>query len=341
MSSFRTCKYCVWIMVLLAVVSQASLLFASDGSSNNAQVIKDLHAKGVSLYEQQQYGEAAQVYREMLTVAHEYQYYYYVGECEYKRERYDLAIEAFRLFLENTGEDLPAEARAHAEDAEMKSATMVGYLSVKEDNTLEIWVDGEHRGTTPMNRNVAVLPGAHTVSFLQNGESVYTAEVTVALSETVDVQRPEPEPVVEQPAEAPEKEITAEEQTLDTETDATPTKEMSPLTTTGFVMAGFGGAALAASLVTGKLALSKADQLSDNCDGERLCEDSNKNLHGDTDALIKTTNILLATGTVLTVSGVALAIIGRQRSKRSETISLRTTPVVGQNVLGVVFLGSF
>ena len=329
------------ILTILFLSLPPSLLCADDSDSKDSQTILSLHAKGTALYDEQKYAEAAQVYREMLTVKHDYQYYYYVGECDYMRKRYDLAVEAFSIFLQNADDTVASEAIEHAKNVIAEVAGAVGYLSVQDENESEVWVDGEHRETTSLQGAIAVMSGTLAVSFKENGETVYEAEIEVAQGETVELQRPEP--VAEQPAAVPEpqEEPLMQDEPSEVMPAASEESQRSPLKTVGIVTAGIGVATVVAGLVTGKLVASKKDQLTDNCDNQKFCEDGNRELHDDAKSLAKATDILLVTGVALTVTGVILAIAGHKKSKTAEKIALKTTPLFDSTMLGVSIHGSF
>ncbi|MBN2528159.1 MAG: hypothetical protein JXR76_17335 [Deltaproteobacteria bacterium] len=98
---------------------------------------------------------------------------------------------------------------------------------------------------------------------------------------------------------------------------------------------------MVSGLVTGKLALSKANQLEDNCDGQTDCDVSNKDLYNSAESLATATNVLLATGSALAITGIVLALVGHRKSNANEKLAVHTTPLIGQSLLGVGIHGSF
>ena len=284
-----------------------------------------------------------------------FQFYYNIGECEYLRNRYDLALEAFETYLEKGGEKISAEDRAHAEHVIQESAAIIGRLNVTGEGTFEIWVDGEDRGKTPLSGLIPLMPGKHTVAFMINGNTIGEQAVSIGEGATVEVTIPKNRNAsvpIQPPAQPDAKDAELKSNSFQKKpvdggteiqkSDSVSTeRRKSPMMTTGFILAGIGGATIAASLVTGKLALSKANRLEDNCDGQKDCDESNKNLHDRAASLAIATNILLTTGSALAITGVVMAIVGHRKSTSNEKLAVQTTPLLGQSLMGIVIQGSF
>ncbi|MBN2715013.1 MAG: tetratricopeptide repeat protein [Deltaproteobacteria bacterium] len=323
----------------------------SEPVGEHVNELKVLYDHGVALYQLEKYAEAALVFRELVAQSPRFQFYFNIGECEYLRKRYDLALEAFETYLDTGGDKISDEDRAHAEEVIRESAAITGRLDVTGEDSCEIWVDGEFRGKAPFPRLMPLMPGEHTVVCMNNSEQIEEKQVSVVEGETVEiafcvsneVKPAEPDVAANIDSRA----ATGTDESASTGSAAehvgSPSvkRKKSPLITTGLVLAGIGSATLVASLITGNFALSKSDRLAQNCDNEKLCEDSNKDLYEDADTLTKTTNILLATGAALTVTGVVMAIMGRKKQESREKIAVKTTPLIGKKMQGIVIQGGF
>ncbi|MBN2719442.1 MAG: tetratricopeptide repeat protein [Deltaproteobacteria bacterium] len=313
--------------------------------------LKALYDHGVILYQQEKYAEAAQAFRELVAQSPRFQFYFNIGECEYLRKRYDLALEAFETYIDKGGEKISAEDRAHAEAVIQESAAVTGRLDVTGEDSCELWVDGEFRGKVPLPKLIPLMPGEHTVACMNNGEQIAEKPVSVlegeivAIAFSVSNEAKPAEPVVaadiDSNAAFGTDESASAESVAENVGSPSVERKKTPLKTTGLVITGIGSATLVASLIAGNFALSKSDRLAQNCDNEKLCEDSNKDLYEDADTLTKATNILLATGVVLTVAGVVMALIGRKKRESREKIAVKTTPLIGEDVHGIVIQGSF
>ncbi|MBN2525681.1 MAG: tetratricopeptide repeat protein [Deltaproteobacteria bacterium] len=334
-----------WATILYIILGLQALNANADDTvtDDKKETMKKLYYDGIDLYEKQQYVAAAQAFRELIELSNRDAYYFNLAECEYARKRFDLALEAFNIYLTNVGEKVAHQRRARAEEIMKEARTAVGYVNLEETDSVALWIDDEYRGDTPLRRPVALLPGEHTVILRQNANELFKTHITVEPGKIVQVKRPA-RPLSEETIQ-PKPQLKAPVSKTNTNTDAMhaerETRKTSPLKNVGIVTASIGGAVLISALVTGKLALSKSSQLEDNCDGKKGCAQSNKDLYETADNLTSATNVLLITGGVLAITGVILAVAGHKRTKSGEKISVGTTPIFGTATMGVAFHGSF
>ncbi|MBN2527499.1 MAG: tetratricopeptide repeat protein [Deltaproteobacteria bacterium] len=333
----------------LLVALQSAMLEAKDvdSSEQGSETLADLYLKGRSHFHLKEYAEAAEAFRRVIELSPRHEYHLDVGECEYLRGRFDLAMEEFEIFREGAGKNMADDARALVDKVFKEGALKVGYLNFTETESFEVWIDGEHRGNTPLSKPIIVMSGKHDIVFKQNGQPVSDTKVTLLSGATIDIVRPEPQPEPQSeatPLEQPQK----DENDLNTQTPvdegilAPKPKKLSPLKIAGFATVGLGGALLVASAITGKMANSKADRLDDKCSlVNQPCDTKYEDINTKGESLKKANIALFIAGTAATVTGVVLAVVGIKRSRSGEKITLKTSPVVGANTAGWVVEGRF
>ena len=350
------------VLFIVLVLELQPLVSGAEFDANaDVKAMKALYDKGVALYEKGEYGEAAAAFRELVEGRPKFQYYYNIGECEYMRERFDLAMEAFDIFIEKVGDKVDPEMRAHAEQVIEKVTPVLGYLKVDETAPLEVWVEGEHRGDTPLKKPIALMSGTHVVVLKDNGESVFETQISVGHGETVTVTRveqqpeppreemiaaaPEPKKASQQPSKPEKEKAQFESQSLEENRDAA-SERRSVLVPLGFSILGIGAVSLAAGIATGAATLSKENKLNDSCPAKTGCSDADKNLHDSGLNSATASSVLLPIGGTLAVVGTALSVVGMKKNKRGERADSRSTaveftPMFGRSVSGVSVTGSF
>ena len=322
-------------VLVSAIVLTLEICPSESWSGDNLDEMKSIYDKGVELYDQGKYEEAAAAFRELVKARPMHQYYYNIGECEYLRQRFDLAKEAFDTYLKQGGHKTDPKRRRYAEEVLEKITPEIGYMSIDEAFNKEVWVDNEHRGATPAPP-IVVMPGDRIVVLKQDGEEVFRTKVTVERGETTEVKvRKE-----EEEAPPPQEPLFEAETATASLQETPPPKKASPLKVAGIVMIGTGSAIIVAGAVTGGFALEKADQLENNCPDKDHCDASNKNIRTNAKYLIIATNGLIATGAVLATAGIVLTIIGyRQGKPVGETIS--AAPMIDGTTAGMAVHGRF
>lgn len=96
--------------------------------------------------------------------------------------------------------------------------------------------------------------------------------------------------------------VTSEAEPAVTTTTTTP----SPV---GAIVAGVGGAALVAGIVTGALAMDRASTLSTLCGPERLCPPGHEPILSEAQSLALATDVLLIVGGLTAATGLVLALV--------------------------------
>ncbi|MBN2525171.1 MAG: tetratricopeptide repeat protein [Deltaproteobacteria bacterium] len=334
------------ILCSMAIGLFSVTALAQDGTQQDDKAaLRGLYDKAIDFYNAGKPGDAAQAFRELMIQSQRYEYAFNVGECEIERGRFDLAYEAFTMYLEHVGEKAASERRERAEKVIAESSIHIGFVNVQENESLEVWVDDEHRSETPLSGPIAVLPGEHAVRLKNGGDIVFETTINITQRQTVDVARIEEKPKAEMSKSGPipvlqdkDTQLNAPPEILNTNS---PRPGRSPLKTTGIITTAIGGALLATAIVTGRLAVSKGNKMETNCPDKDLCSDKYENTYDTGKSLAKATNILLITGGAITLTGVILTIAGHKRAKSDKLTKVNTLPVLGSNMAGVSIQGSF
>jgi Ca2+/Na+ antiporter len=316
-----------------------------------------LENHGMALYQQELYDEAVRAFRQLLKLRPNQQVYFNIGQCEFMRQRFDLALEAFTVYLSGDREKIAKKRLEYTEKVVEKITPLVGTLDIRGESPLEVWIDDELRCSIPLSSPLHVLEGEHRLAFKKDGEIVQTETYAVKPGETITIQAPEvaleptptPAPVVEPVPKEPPNEIdedTSESTPEEPVVKLPPKSAKSPLTTIGLLTASLGGAALVAGIVTGSKALSKDSQLAEKCPNiEKICSESNRDLANSTIALGTAATVLIPIGGVAVVTGVTLAIIGQKKNaeqRESREIGIwRVEPYSSRSGAGIMIKGRF
>lgn len=339
------------LVVTLTVMSFTIALKAEDtaGSEEAIDQVRALYDKGVELFQQQKYAEAARTFNELVAISPQFHFYYNIGSSEYLRKRYDLAMEAFQTYLKNAGEKADPERRAKAAEIIAEISATNGYVELDENTHLEVWIDGEHRSNTPVAAPIALLPGEHLVVLKKRDKVVHKIKINVSSGKTVAMKQLETQqmrvpdnshPQRQEKAMGTKLERTKNQQR--TATSKASIRKFSTLKISGIITAGVGVSFLVASGVTGKLAMSKSDQLAENCNHQKLCEKSNENIKTTGKKLENTTDGLLIAGAATTVAGIVLAIVGHKKKRIDDRLAkVKGGFFASRNVFGLQIQGRF
>lgn len=316
----------------------------SVSAADNTKEMKAVYDRGVSLYEQKKYAEAGHAFRELVEGTEDPKYYYNVGECEYLRQRFDLAKEAFEIFLARAGDAVNKERRAYAEEVIQKVTPVLGHLKVDDKPDLEVWVDDEHRTSTPTDKPIIVMSGEHIVVLKEDGEPVFEGKIIVEREGVSVVKRTESEPTEDMsspPSSSEQPSSQPATQGIPNDINEEASKE--PIKPVGFGMLGVGVAMLTGGVITGSLALSKEESLKDKCPTKTGCSEQDKKIHDSGRRLATAASVLLPIGGAFAIVGVVLATVGYKRESRQEhkTVSIKIDPLLDSYTAGVAVSGRF
>jgi hypothetical protein len=333
------------------------------GLVSDEEKVDALELHGLALYQRELFDEAAEAFRRLLKIRPNQHVYFNIGQCDLMRKRYDLALEAFTVYLASDTDKISKKRLEYTKDVVKEITKVVGVLDIRGKTPMEVWIDDELRGKIPLGSPLYVLKGEHRLVFKRDDEIVQTETYAVKPGETITIQAPylAPKPKSKSvgPSQSGSEPESAEKATGEATPNSseTPTIEKSvaspqrvstssPLRNAGIFLAGIGGAAVIGSVITGSVALSKNKELTDNCpDKEQTCSDSNRDLQNSVIALGVATNVLLPIGGTILVTGVTLAIIGhRKTAKQTESRTKRPVSIVpygAPNMAGMLIEGRF
>ncbi len=321
----------------------------------DADEARALHKKGVALFREERYQEAAETFQKAYELRPTWKLLYNIGQCEAAAKHYGLALESFEAYLVEGGDDVPVERQESVAAEIRRIKPLVGTLDVVADGVFSLSVDGRMRATTPLKGPLRVAAGTHEVALSRDGESVLKETVHIAggITTTVRMDTAEPTPTVEptptaEPAplkeEGPQPKPSPPSPAVSIEAKPEIQDTRSALRTGGWVAVGSGAAILAGGVITGALALGKNNELADACPDKDQCDAQHKGLADEADALAVATDILLPLGGAVAIGGAVLLIIhyrrGNQRNDQSAS-QLTVAPVAGPDLSGIAFSGRF
>jgi tetratricopeptide (TPR) repeat protein len=312
---------------------------------------KALFDKGVSLYNQKSYAESADVFRELQRDKLVPEYYFNIGECEYLRKRFDFAKEAFDTYLELLGENANPERKKYIEKIFEKITPVLGELEVDESPPFEVWVDDEHRATTPSDSPIIVTIGEHTIVLKKDGKTVFEAKVMVDSEEPTIVKINDAEET-ESEASSPQNDVPTQNHTpvgvsenIAVSTTGHKPVSGAPMKPLGLGMVATGGILIITGIITGSLVLSKANLLEEKCPDKAGCSESEKDLYNSARRLGTATTALLPVGCVLAATGIVFTIWGSKQKNHKESTSsyssLKFNAFAAYSGTGLTVSGSF
>lgn len=299
---------------------------------------------GKQAFDGQRYAESADHFRTAYTLKPSWKIFYNIGQAEAAGKRYGLALDAFEKYLAEGGDEIPSERQSSVMQEIVRLRNLVGYVSISASDGVAVWLDGVHRGTAPMVRELpvaALVP--HELKGMRDGKVVATQSFQVSGGRTVDLSLVPQGPLADAPETSPEKERAPDGTPPPKSGDNAKGGKRTGLFIGGTVAAGVGGVMLIAGAITGGLAISKEKQLEWDCDGGVCPADYDLKAQDQRDRLALATDILLPIGAVVTAAGVALIVVymikGKAETNRSSVTWV--TPVMVPGNAGVWLKGRF
>lgn len=320
-----------------AVLSVSGAAIGQEADTDRA---KAAFQKGKQAYQDGNYEEAAAAFREAYEIKPTWKVLYNIAQCEALAKRHGLAFEAFQKYLSQGGDDISTERRDEVLAEIDRLQRMVGSVEVTAPAGASVSIDDRPRGKTPLPGRLKLAAGVkHTVRIELGGEVLLERTVLVSSGETIEVEAAEPE-VSDAPDPSGEEsdvsDLPDESDGSDLSSDGS---DSSSIHNWGWVTLGLGGALLVGGGITGGMALSLDDELSEPC-GDGGCPPSK---HGDLekrDTLAMTTNVLLGVGGAAVVAGVLmLTVFDGGEDEAAVDVSL--APSSGPGFAGATVVGRF
>jgi len=320
-----------WGAILLAIaICSQPVLARGDEPGKDA---KALHREGVEHFNASRFEEASRSFREAHKLRPTWKLYYNIGQCEAAARHYGLALESFEAYLVDGGDEVPDDRREYVSSEIRRIQPLVGVLEVEAVSGVEVLVGGTHRAFTPLEGPVRVSAGSRLVVLKRGDEILLEKKVHIAGGMTSRVVAPKEN----------EADLAVEKAAGEQEPEAEGKPERSSLWTIGWIGVGVGAGIALGGAITGGLALSKSNELKDNCPVKEDCDPKYDELPGQTDNLALATNILLPVGAALAVTGVVLIIIGRggDEDEHADSAQFSIMPAGGPDRMGLAIQGRF
>ncbi|HJL20016.1 MAG TPA: tetratricopeptide repeat protein [Sandaracinaceae bacterium LLY-WYZ-13_1] len=274
----------------------------------HAQDPRELFTQGQAAYETGDYETAVESWQRAYGIDPRPLLQYNLAQAYERLGQLDRAVEAYRLYVDNTAGDDPRAQNARARIASLEQR--VGNTSVHVSGGPEgaaVFIDGEDRGRLPHPDPFRVGPGSHRIVVRADGYEDFVSVVAVSAGQQAEV-----------PVEMRE----------GASGGASTSGGGGGISTIGIAIAAGGGAVMVAGAITGGLALSAA--------GDAPSSDGSQADEARTLALV--TDILIPVGAAVAVTGVILMfVLGEDGGGDSASV----TPVVGPDSAGVAATGRF
>jgi tetratricopeptide (TPR) repeat protein len=258
-----------------------------------AQRLKDLGAQAMS---RSDFSLALEYFNSAYQAYPSAKLLYNIGLALDGAGRFPEAIDTYRRFLGETGNDAPPEARQYAQKRAAELEQRVGTLVVaRRPADAAVTLDEVGLAEKP----VRVMPGVHALHATRAGHEPLTVSVEVRAGETKRMElvlRPSAPPAV----------------TVTTNSEAPPPDRGRPKKLAGIIVAAVGVAALICSAALEGAASAAGNSLTSDSKAGRVFDPAAWN-GGQREDLAG--QALLGVGAVAAVAGTVVALIGRRESR--------------------------
>ncbi len=166
-----------------------------------------LFDEGNNAAREQDYPRALELFRQSYALNPNPTVLYNTALCYRNLDDAPAAVDALRRYIDGSGSSLPEERRTRAEQLITELAPRVGLVRIAAaDGDGRVLLDGELVGPTPLEQNVYVTPGAHTVEGRWEGlDPVQRGiDVPAGISTPVEVRLVRPESMLTELAPPPD-----------------------------------------------------------------------------------------------------------------------------------------
>jgi hypothetical protein len=296
-----------WLKLSLVFAVSFQLVSGLALAEGNDKEAKASFKNGTKAFEAKQYIEAANYFRVAYELKPAWKIWFNIGQAEAAGKRYGLALEAFESYLGDGGDEIDQARQEFVQSEIVRLRGMVGSLEVKAPAKSLVTIDEIDRGVAPLPGRVRIAARTVHKLIVRLGDDVLLdRSISVGTGEIVAVEVAAPgqsvatdEPQADETDQGEEPDVSA------TPLESKPNK----LRTAGWVVLGTGAAVAIAGGVTGGMALAKAGELDDKCNGQ-VCSEDYLDIHDSADTLALVTNILLPVGAAMAIAGLVMVIVG-------------------------------
>ncbi len=315
--------------LLLSVFIACPTAFCDDETA-----AKEAFKTGIEDFNDSRYEEAVRAFRNANELHPSWKIMYNIGQCEAALKRYGLAIEAFEGYLGKGGDDIPSARRDEVISELERLRAMVGVVKINGPYNLDIYVDGVHRGKTPIATGIMVSAGVPHEFRIMDGDVEWLVQTETArggIDLTIDVPA---SPGSDSGATAGQGGTKATGESPDGEDGA------SGLKIGGWVAVGVGAGALVGGVVSLVLAKKADEDWVASCTSTG-CSDTDA--RDKRDKLNPVGGVLTGVGGALVITGVVLLIVDYKKGKDEESreVDVSLVPSAGPEFSGLMLQGTF
>jgi hypothetical protein len=291
-------------------------------------------ARGVRLYEEQDWRAALIEFERAVTLAPRFEVLYNVAQCHYQLQDYAGALRAFERYLTDGGGQIEADERARVETTIEDLRGRVAQVRVETNvSGAEITVDDVVVGTTPLSEALLVSEGRRRVAASKPGFVPFSRFVDLAGRDTTAVNlvlAP-----IAMPTAAPAAAAAPPPATPSPPTPPRGTRSVAP----GLVALGIGAVGVGVGAAFGLVAVDNRNDLDRMC-SDRACPPAAQGQISalQRDAVISTVGFAVGAAGVAAGAAWLLFAPGRGRTD-SPGPSGRVHPVLAPGFVGAT--GSF
>ena len=306
------------------------------------------YQEGTVWFEKGEFLKAAAAFHQAYGLNPHWKVLYNIGQCEAAAKHYGRAMEAFEKYLTEGGDDILLERRREVESELDRLQRLVGYVEITAPSGAVIIIDDAERGTAPLPGRLMIAASVvHRLKIVHEGQEILNRDIQVNGRQSIPVDAAEGEAV-----ESSGVAVTVDENGMVIGASNEPTVVEQPVTAPGTtaekwrkrmipmgisVMA-TGGAAIAASLIVGSVALKRRNDMEDAC-GNDGCPPDYHEKNTTVKHLARTGDVLFSAGATLAVAGGVLFFVGKRYQRKERAIAVN--PVVGRDTAGLTVSGRF
>ncbi len=312
-------------LIFISVIVTVALYIGSAAADENDDEARAQYERGKELYEADKFTEAAIAFQRAYELKPSFKILYNIGQVENENGDYVRALDAYTRYLEEGGDDVPADREAAVDKEIARLKTLVGSLRVEgaQDGAV-LMVDGRRMGEAPFDGPVMVKLGEHEVVVKIFGEELFHEFVRVAGGQEFPI-RVETGPVKE--------DTTMAVHVSDQQVERRGSKTLRVL---GVVALAVGGAAIVGTALTGVNAGNLTEELEGVCPDDS-CPPEYKNDYDDAKRAATMSTILGVFSGLAVTTGVVLLIVGRKPREKNVEVGA----AAGPSGAGLLITGRF
>ncbi len=319
-------RMAIGALAVLALFSTARMA-AADEPIELAERARVQFLLGLDLYEQGDFEQAVVAFETANKLNPSYKILFNIAQTENELKHYARAIEAYRAYLAGGGTEISAERVALVDREIARLVPLVGEIElVTGVKGAVVLVDGERRGTTPLESPLTVDLGDHEVVVKRGAAEIHRERVRVGGGMRVRLD-------LSATGEGPDDHPDAGGRPVDPEG-----RDGHRVWT--WVALGVGAAAGIGAGVTGGLAVSKADDLESSCP-DKTCGTGQQDTLDSARSLATTTDVLIGVAAVGVAAAVVLFFVEPGLSDKEENSAVVAGPFLGPDAVGWTVGGRF